>query len=158
MSDLSGFDANAVEPSKGFGLIPRGDYDAVIVDSDKKTTQAGDGSYLEFQFQFLSGEYQNRRLFHKLNLWNKSAEAVQISKGELSAICRAVGIMTPKDSNELHNKPLKISVAIKKNKKSGEDENRIVGFKARNAGPSGPASQAQTTRETNATAAATAPW
>lgn len=153
MADLNGFDANAVEPNKGFGLIPRGEYYAVIVKSEKKATNAGDGHYLSLEFQVLSGEFQNRKLWTNLNLWNKNSEAVQIAKGDMSAICRAVGVMTPKDSAELHNKPLKLSVAIKKNKGSGEDENRIVGYKSRNGAPA--TVEAKTTM---AEATASAPW
>lgn len=134
MADLNGFDANAVEPNAGFGLMPRGEYDAVIVSSERKATKAGDGHYLSLEFQVLSGEYQNRKLWANLNLWNKNDKAVQIAKGDLSAICRAIGVPTPKDSSELHNKPLKLSVAIKKNNQTDEDENRIVGYKSRNAG------------------------
>jgi hypothetical protein len=153
MADLSGFDANAVEPNAGFGLIPRGDYDAVIVNSERKATKAGDGFYLSLEFQVLSGEFQNRKLWANLNLWNKSDKAQQIAKGDLSAICRAVGIATPKDSLELHNKPLKLSVAIKKNEQKDEDENRIVGYKPRTAGPAAPTAAA-----VMAQAATTAPW
>jgi hypothetical protein len=151
MADLAGFNANEVPPNEGFGLIPRGDYDAVIIDSEKKLTKNGKGHYLALTFQICSGEYQNRRLFENLNLWNESTEAVQIAKGNLSAICRAVGVPTPGDSSELHNKPLKISVAIKK---EDEERNRIVGFKPRNAGPAAP-TEAQ---KTNQEAVATAPW
>lgn len=150
MADLNGFDANAVEPNAGFGLMPRGEYDAVIVSSERKATKAGDGHYLSFEFQVLSGEYQNRKLWANLNLWNKNDKAVQIAKGDLSAICRAIGVPTPKDSSELHNKPLKLSVAIKKNNQTDEDENRIVGYKSRNAGPA--------VEQSKPLSAVTTPW
>lgn len=39
---------------------------------------------------------------------------VKIARGELSAVCRAVGVMAPKDSVELHNIPLEINVGLKK--------------------------------------------
>ena len=135
MAGLDGFNANNVEPNQDYGLIPKGDYDAVIVESEKKKTKAGDGEYLNLKIQILNGEFQNRILWTVLNLWNKNEKAVQSARGDLSAICRAVSVLEPKDSSELHNKPLKISVAIKKNG-NDEDENRIVGYKARNAGPS----------------------
>jgi hypothetical protein len=136
MADLGGtFDANTIEPNAGFGLIPKGDYDAVIIESERKATKAGDGSYLNLKFQIMNGEYKNRILWTVLNLWNKNDQAVTIAKGDMSAICRAIGVMTPRDSSELHMKPMKISVAVKHNKDRGEDENRIVGYKPRNAGP-----------------------
>lgn len=157
MVALAGFDANTVEPNKGFGLIDKGDYDAIITDSEKKDTQAGDGSYISLTFQICqAGDYQNRKLWLNLNLWNKNDEAVQIAKGQLSAICRAVGVMTPNDTSDLHNKPMKISVGQKKNKSSGQLENNINGFKPRQAGPV--QAIAQVTPSVAAQPMASAPW
>lgn len=157
MTDINGFNANEVEPAKGFGIIPKADYDAIITESEKKDTNAGDGSYISLTFQILSGEFQNRKLWLNLNLWNKNEEAVAIAKGQLSAICRAVGVMTPKDTEELHNKPMKISIGQKKNKQSGNLENNIQGFKPRATGPVQPA-QSQQPAATSSTAPASAPW
>lgn len=135
MASLDGFNANTVEPSKDFGLLPRSEQTAIIVESERKETQAGDGAYISLTFQICDGEFQNRKLWLNLNLWNKNDQTVQIAKGQLSSICRAVGIMEPKDTAELHNKPIKISIGQKKNKTSGNLENNITGFKPRNAGP-----------------------
>jgi len=157
MADLSGFDANQVEPNSGFGVIPAGDYDALIVDSKMKPTKDGNGSYLELKLQICNhSEYKNRLLWDRLNLKNNSEKAVQIAKGTLSAICRAVNVLTPKDSAELHNRPLRVSVAVRKDN-SGNDSNEIKGYKPRQAGPV-PAQPAPTeTRETVATGTGT-PW
>ena len=136
MVALAGFDANTVEPNKGFGLIDKGDYDAIITDSEKKDTQKGDGAYIAMTFQICqAGDYQNRKLWLNLNLWNPNEKAVTIAKGQLSAICRAVGVMTPNDTSDLHNKPMKISVGQRKNKTSNQLENVINGFKPRQSGP-----------------------
>lgn len=132
--NLEGFDARTVEPSAGFDPLPAGDYEAVIVASERKATAAGDGHYLKLQFQILNGLYQNRVLFENLNLWNKHPKAVEIAKGNLSAICRALNILTPKDSADLHNKPLKIRVKITKDGEYGE-QNKITAYKPRNSGP-----------------------
>lgn len=137
MANLDGFDANQVEPDKGFGLMPKGDYNAVITDSELKNTTAGTGQYLALTFQILDGQFQNRKLWENLNIKNPNPDTVRIAKGQLSAICRATGVMTPKDSSELHNKPLKISVGIGKDQNG--QKNRIVGYKPRNAGPAAPA-------------------
>ena len=130
------FDANTVEPNAGFALIPKGEYTAIISSSEVKKTAAGDGEYLSLKFQICSGEFQNRTLFANLNLVNKNEQAVAIARGDLSAICRSVGVLTPKDSSELHNKPLTISIGIKAdNRTPGEMQNVIKGYKARSAGP-----------------------
>lgn len=134
MASLAGFNAADVAPND-FGTIPPGDYEACIVASEMKTTKDGQGQYLNLEIQIINGEHQNRKLFEKLNLVNRNDTAVQIAKGTLSAICRAVGIMTPNDSSDLHNKPFRITVGTRKREDNGEMENRIKGFKPRAAGP-----------------------
>ncbi len=128
MANLGNFDANTVEPTTEFEAIPAGKYLAVIVASEMKPTKAGTGSYLELMFQVLEGQYKNRNLWARLNLDNPNAVAVQIARGELSAICRAVGVMTPKDSFELHDLPLVITVKCKNREDTGEVTNEIKGY------------------------------
>jgi hypothetical protein len=153
MASLSGFDASKVEPND-FGVIPAGDYEACICNSELKATKDGTGEYLNLEIQIVGGQYQNRKLFEKLNLRNKNEQAVQIAKGTLSAICRAVGVLTPNDSSELHNKTFRISVGVRKSDYSGEMENRIKGFKPRSAQPvssvTSPAAEYATTAPTQA--------
>lgn len=128
MADLQGFDANAVEPASDFEPIPAGKYQAVITDSEMKPTRAGTGSYLQLTFQVIDGPYANRLLWARLNLDNPNETARKIAQGELSAICRAVGVMAPKDSAELHNLPLVINVRCKKRTDTGEITNEVKGF------------------------------
>ena len=128
MADLRGFDANQVEPSADFEPIPAGKYEAVITESEMKPTKAGTGHYLQLTFQVIEGEFKNRFLWARLNLDNPNATAVQIARAELSAICRAVGVMAPNDSAELHNLPLVISVKCKKREDTGEITNEIKGY------------------------------
>lgn len=128
MADLNGFDANQVEPTGDFEPIPAGTYVAVITDSEMKPTKAGTGSLLQLTFQVIEGDYANRLLWARLNLDNPNATAVQIARADLSAICRAVGVMAPKDSVELHNLPLVIHVRCKKRTDTGELVNEIKGY------------------------------
>ena len=128
MADLQGFDANTVEPAIAFEPIPAGKYAALITESEMKPTKAGTGHYLELTFQVIEGEYKNRRLWARLNLDNPNAQAVEIARAELSAICRAVGVMAPKDSVDLHNLPLVVRVACKKREDTGEITNEIKGY------------------------------
>lgn len=149
MADLRGFDANQVEPSADFEPIPAGKYEAVITESEMKPTKAGTGHYLQLTFQVIEGEFKNRFLWARLNLDNPNATAVQIARAELSAICRAVGVMAPNDSTELHNLPLVISVKCKKRDDTGELTNEIKGYSKKESEP--PAAVA-------ATANSTPPW
>lgn len=128
MANIQGFDANAVEPNKSFGLIPNGEYQAMIVASEMLATKKGDGKYLKLEFDICDKEYENRKLWANLNVENPNETAVAIARGDLSAICRAVGVMTPADSEELHNRLLVIKVKSKHSDYSGEQENYIAGY------------------------------
>ena len=133
MANLGGFDAREVDPAVGFEPIPADKYLAVITASEMKQTKAGDGQYLELTFQVIEGEYKGRNLWARLNLDNPNATAVQIARAELSAICRAVAVMTPKDSHELHDLPLVVSVKLKKREDNGEMTNEIKGYEKKEA-------------------------
>ena len=126
---LPDFDAGTVEPSGSFEPIPAGEYAVIITDSQMKPTKAGSGKFLELKMQIVSEEQKNRILFDRLNLINPNQQAVDIAKGTLSAICRAVGVMTPKDSAELHSKKLVAVVKVRKREDNGELSNEVKGYK-----------------------------
>lgn len=123
------FNASEVEPNIGFHPVPAGKYIAVITDSEMKDTRSGTGRYLQLEFEITEGEYRGRKLWSRLNLENPNPEAVRMARGDLSAICRAVNVLTPKDSIELHNLQLEITVRCKNNQ-DGEITNEIKGYGA----------------------------
>ena len=130
--NLAGFNANEHEPSS-FDALPAGDYDVCITASELKATKAGTGKYLQLTLQVLGGQYKNRKLFDRLNIENPNPTAVQIAKGTLSAICRAVGVLTPDDSAQLHNLGMKAVVRVEKDA-DGNPTNAIKGYKKRHEG------------------------
>jgi hypothetical protein len=130
MATLTGFDANKVEPQTARVPLPAGDYKAAITASEMKQNSKKNGSFLSLEFSVLEGEQKGRKLFANLNLDNPNKQAVEIAKSELSAICRSVGVMTPQDSAELHNKPLWLTVGLEKRKDNNEMSNRIKGYKS----------------------------
>jgi len=146
MANLNGFDANTVEPTSDFDPVPAGKYVAIITASEMKPTKNGNGQYLELQFQIVDGEHANRYVWARLNLANPNAQAVQIARAQLSSICRAVGVLTPNDSCELHDLPLVIDVRCKKRDDTGEITNEIKGFlkKETPAAPARPAAASST--------------
>lgn len=132
------FDATTVEPSSGKDPIPAGKYVAAIISSQMKPTKNGAGQYLECEYQILDGEHKGRKLWSRHNLQHPNAHTVQIARGELSAICRAIGIMTPKDSAELHNLPLTVTVKVKKRDDNGEMTNEIAAWAKKDAAAGAP--------------------
>ena len=133
MVNLGNFDASQVDPNVPFDPIPAGKYLAAIIESEMKPTKAGNGQYLELRFEVLEGEYRGRPLWARLNLDNPNPQTIKIARADLSAICRAVGVMAPGDSVDLHNLPLVITVRCKKRPDTGELTNEVRGFAKREA-------------------------
>lgn len=127
------FDANQVEPSTGKDPVPAGKYVAAITNSEMKPTKNGAGQYLELEYQILDGEHKGRKLWSRHTLQHTSAQTVQIARGELSAVCRAIGVMQPKDSAELHNLPMTVTVKLKKREDNGEMANEVTAWTKKDA-------------------------
>ena len=158
MANLNNFDARTVEPTTEFEPIPAGRYLAVITNSEMKPTKAGNGHYLELTSQNLEGQHKGRKVWARLNLDNPNATAVKIARSELSAICRAVGVMAPQDSVELHNLPLSIKVTCKKRADTDEIVNEIKGYEKKEAAlQNSPAATSATTPAVQAINT-TPPW
>lgn len=112
MANLQGFDASKVPEQQEFSALPEGQYVVIATASEMKPTKSGNGQFLQFTFEVLDGPQKGRKLWARLNLVNPNQTAVDIAQRELGAICRAVGVIKPSDSAELHNKPMLITVAV----------------------------------------------
>ncbi|MFN0038211.1 MAG: DUF669 domain-containing protein [Burkholderiales bacterium] len=143
MSLITGFDANAVEPSAGFDDLPEGQYVAEIIKSEEKGTKDGKGKYLALTWSVSDGKYAKRQAWTNLNLDNPSAQAVNIAKAELSAICRATGVMQPRSSEELHLKRCRITIKHKPRKDGQGKDVRIVKYESLTAAPAATGEQGQ---------------
>jgi hypothetical protein len=151
MAHLGNFDASRIEPSSPFEPIPAGKYLAMVTDSEIKPNKAGTGSYLELVFTIVEGEYKDRKLWARYNLDHPNEVVVKIAMAELSALCRAVGVLTPRDSVELHNLPLVLTVACKKRDDTGEIVNVIKWYERREV-------SSPRLRQTAPAQATTPPW
>ena len=119
-----------VPPAEDFTPLPSGEYPAVILDSDMKPTKAGNGQYLELQFQVIDGPCKGRMVWGRLNLDNPNPQAVEIAQRDLSAICHALGITQAiTDSAALHNRPLVIRVEYREGTGQYRASNEIKGYK-----------------------------
>ena len=154
MASLDGFDANQHEPNAPLTPIPNGRYQATITASERKETKSKNGQFfLALEFTVQGGEHNGRKVHANLNLWNQSQQAVSIARGDMSAICRSVNVMQPRDSVELHNIPLMIDVVVDSYMKDGEKKlkNEIKGFLPRNHTES-------VAEPATASSAGSAPW
>jgi hypothetical protein len=124
------FNANMVKPQQSFDALPPGKYEAIITESEMKATKSGSGEYLQLTFEVVNNdEFSGRKLWARLNLVNDNKTAVEIAERELSAICHCVGVLSPQDSEELHDRPLVIDVAQEMGP-NGNNTNRIKGYRA----------------------------
>jgi hypothetical protein len=127
MADLGHFDATAIDPTPSRDALPAGEYKMVCIESDYKPTKAGNGRFLQMVFEVVEGPHKGRRVWERLNLDNPNQTAVEIAKQTLSAICRAVNVMQPKDSSQLHNIPLVVKVKCREY--NGNVSNEVSGYK-----------------------------
>nr|DAG83136.1 MAG TPA: Protein of unknown function (DUF669) [Caudoviricetes sp.] len=108
-----------------------------------KDTRSGNGRYLRLEFEIVDGEYKGRKVWTRLNLENSNPEAVKYARADLAAICRAVGVLHPADSVELHNLPLQITVKCRRNQ-DDEMTNEVKSFAPVPAAAPAPAATPQT--------------
>ena len=127
------FNATEVEPMGDYTPVPAGDYLAVISASEEKPTKDFTGSYVQMTFEVIEGDFKGRKIFNRLNLQNKNPQAVDIARRELSSICHASGVLSPRDSSELHNRPMIIKVVVKPAEGQYSASNEIKGYKSTTA-------------------------
>ncbi len=136
--ELDWFDANSVDPAKAFEPLPAGWYKVVIVSSEDRVTRDMQGSFLKLELEVIEGDHAGRKVFENLNLNNSNETAVEMAQRSLSGICRAVGVMTPKRSEDLHDKPMMVKLKVQPPKDGYGASNSAVEFAAPEAGQSAP--------------------
>ena len=129
------FDATQVNPESQFAPVPNGDYPVVITESEVKPTKDGAGQYLQLTLEVIDGHYKGRKIWDRLNLWNKNSTAVEIAQRALSQICHAIGVLQVQDTVMLHNKPLVATLAVRAAGGGYDESNDVKGYKAYSSGP-----------------------
>ena len=175
MASLNGtFDATEVAPAVPLEVMPPGKYLAHLIESEMLPTKAGDGQLLKLVFEVLEGPSVRRKIFDQLNLVNRNEQTVEIAQRTLSAICHAVGQVHVSDSEQLHFKPLIVTLKVEpagpdKYGVHREARNKVAGYSPANSStatstvprPTTPAPHPGPTASQPATrpgAAATPPW
>lgn len=134
------FNANDYQDNRR-EVLPMGNYRVVATKAEEKPTKAGNGSYLEIEYEVLEGDCKGRRVWDRLNLKNPSTQAVEIARRTLAAICKAIGVDTPRSSSELLNIPLVVRIGVE-NRGDYGPSNSIRGYNPVNV-QSAPQQQAQ---------------
>jgi len=127
------FDSTTFEPIGSFEILPVGEYTVIISGSEYKTTKPKEGrvasNYLSLTFTVVDGEAKGRKLFASLHIDNPNNDAKEIAKRTLSAICACIDTPRPKMTEEMHNKPLIVKVAIRAANGQFDAQNEIKAYK-----------------------------
>lgn len=75
-------------------------------------TKAGDGQLLWLELEVLDGPHRGRKIWDRLNLANRNQQTVEIAQRQLSAICHAVGQIQVSDSEQLHFRPVLVTLVV----------------------------------------------
>ena len=152
------FDASKVEPATGFDPIPEGEYLVMVEKAEEKKTKDQTGEMLVLQLKVLEGKYAKRVVFARINLTNKSQKCTEIGRAQLSAFCRAVGVLTPKAAFEFANRTLKVKVAVVARQDNGQLSNEVKEFKPATSAVAGLVADGSSKVSQPAPAASAAPW
>lgn len=130
------FDARSVEPSQGFQPFPYADYRVMIVGSEMKQTNAQDGWMLIYTLRVIEGQFINRELPYRLNLYNKNQQTCEIAFKELSALGHVTGVLQIINTEDLHGKDFIATIGPQKDApqysevKAVKDRNGVLPGKA----------------------------
>lgn len=108
------FNAMQFDPTQGTGGFPVGKHPVIIKGSEVKPNKDNTGGYLQLDCEIIDGPSKGVIGAYRLNLYNNSAQAVEIAHRQLSAICHCVGVFNVQDSQQLHNLPFIIEVGPQK--------------------------------------------
>ena len=101
--------------------LPNGVYSLEIEASDVVPTKAGNGTILKTTNVVIAPEaYKGRRLFTTYNLENANAQAQEIGQRAFASLCRAIGVDSVSDSEELHFRSFTAKIGLGKPSKDGQ--------------------------------------
>jgi len=103
MPSLGNFDPNAHQDT--FEPMPAGDYLVMITESTIDVKQDG-GQQVKITMEVMQPEqYYGRKAFANFTLEHANPKAVEVGRRILANLCRAVGVMSPRETEELHGIP-----------------------------------------------------
>lgn len=121
--------ATLAQADTASALIPKGDYQAKVVESAVLPTASGSGELLKLVFEVTAGEFRRRRIVERFNIVNPHATAQRIAQEMLARLCAAAGLAGIADSEELHGIPVVIRVDIRPGGEGYGDRNTIKDYR-----------------------------
>lgn len=119
-----------IEPDTGGGggVFPKGRYPLQIIESDVKVNSKQTGVLMEYTAEVVSGEYQGRKVYERINVQHQNTTAEQIGQKQLSALARATGVGgNVEDSTVFHFRPFEADLDVDSYKdRNGNDKQKMV--------------------------------
>ncbi len=104
-----------------YSELPNGIYELEIEASEVAPTKDGTGTILKTTNVVIRPEqFAKRKLFNNFNLENKSVQAQEIGQRQFASLCRAIGVSSVEDSDELHFKTYTVRIGLGKPSKDGQ--------------------------------------
>ena len=91
--------------SKEYTLATPGKYKVEIIESSEEISAAGN-RYLKLKLSIMEGSHKGTWIWDNLNLYHPTESVQGLARQILGTISKACGIIGPKDTSELHYKPL----------------------------------------------------
>lgn len=135
MGDLSDLDMRDVQAESVRQALPPGDYQAVVIDVQMKSPKAGGAPMLELVLQVQRDphpQFANAKLWDRLNLRHTNPDVANIAKRRLKAIMDAVGLAEIRDSKQLLNRSLTVTVVA--SEYNGKPTNDVKGYSPKRTG------------------------
>ncbi len=99
--------------------LPDGIYDLEVVVAELK--ENGNNIGIKMQYSVIEpAEYENRKVFGFINVQHSNADAQRIGQQELARLCRACGLATVNDTDELRLIRFRAKIGMGKPSKDGQ--------------------------------------
>lgn len=137
------FDASEVDTTQtDYELLPTGIYKLEVSASDVKTYDDGNTA-LAFAYDVIEPEqFKGRKIFVYIDWENSDAEKQQRGERDFAKLCRATGIRTPSNTEDLHFYPFIAKVqnapaGVSKAGNAYKAKNRVQTYYFNDDGPGG---------------------
>lgn len=124
-----------LEPSRGVGTFPAGDYVMQIIENSVEAAGTGNGMLLKLTWEVVEGEYEKHRTWENVNFQHNSPGCQEIAQRHIKSICDAVGFTgLIEDADVLMFIPMHVRVGTEKGKPNPKggmypDKNKIMSVK-----------------------------
>ncbi|GHC61356.1 DUF669 domain-containing protein [Limoniibacter endophyticus] len=106
---------------RDYAELPNGIYQLEIEASEVAQTKTGSGTILKTTNVVIEPEeFKGRKIFNNYNLENINPQAQEIGQKQFASLCRAIGLQSVDDSEELHFRAFTVKVGLGKPSKDGQ--------------------------------------